>query len=195
MTTWNYPLVLLGTEEFNCRIDNVILIEGPKQTGKSWIAIDFMNQLKKLESVEEITVILWQEKKLIKGNHELKEVDFKKYFKSLLEEFKNDKFLKEKELQRIFFIDGFSPDEEELNLFKEIFKEINLSSVTFLLTTRDNLIKAISPSAYIQVFNNNYSDKLKVVHQSVLYDEPVEKKITRKPYNKEHFLFLKEILQ
>lgn len=195
MSAWNCPTVYIGKEEFNCRIDNVILIEGPKQTGKSWIAFDFINQLKKSETVEEITVILWQDKKIIKDNNVYQDIDFKKYFKDLLEEFKNDSSLKEKELQRIFFIDGFSPDEEYLELFKEIFDEINLSSVTFILTTRDKIVNEISPSAYIQVLNNNYSDKLKIVHQPVLYDNPLEKIIRRQPYDKEHFLFLKEILQ
>lgn len=195
MSAWNCPTVYIGKEEFNCRIDNVILIEGPKQTGKSWIAVDFINQLKKTETVEEITVFLWQDKKIIKDNNVYQDIDFKKYFKDLLEEFKNDTFLKEKELQRIFIIDGFSPDKEYLELFKEIFDEINLSSITFILTTRDKIAKEISPPAYIQVLNNNYSDELKIVHQSVLYDNPVEKRIRRQPYDKEHFLFLKEILQ
>lgn len=181
----NYPNITIGKnnkkDELNLRTNNFIVIKGKKNTGKSYVAVDLLNKTLNINPETIITIISWQDKTLY-NQKEMYKFDQLKLLNDLFKEIESDKDLYDGLEHKIFYIDGLHlGNEEEKEIFDKIVNKINFTRYTLIVTTRDEL--KVSSDVLIETnFNEDYQ-KLKITHNSKLYDSPVSKMIIKEDFN------------
>ena len=186
-----YPTVYIKNDEINLKTNNIIIIRGPKNTGKTLIAVDLIQQYNNIDNVEIISCI---KSKKYTGDRNIIDINLKEYLQELLLNLEEDEDLYTRTEQHIIFLDGFDVENSELvSLLNKILEKIKFSSYTFIITSRCRNKNIIVPDLIIRTNVRDDYDLLKITHQSILYDDPKISIIKKPNYNKKLFDYLNKL--
>lgn len=186
-----YPTIYIKNDEINLKTNNNIIIRGPKNTGKTLIALDIIKQYNNLNNIE---IISCSESKRYSLDKEITKINLLNYLKELLIKLEKDEDLYTRIEQNIIYLDGLDLENKEvIEILNKILNKVKLSSYTFIITTRHRNKSIIVPDIIIRTNVKDNYDLLKITHQSILYNSPKVVIVEKPIYKKNLFDFMKTL--